>query len=96
MLRIQVVNLKKILEDVLQVVQVDVPCAFCDALVNFDDVVDSLDVVMLEKFTHVDVCVIKLSLEVLMRVLKQVVHVKVLLVRIVLFTDHPTDGFIDQ
>ena len=96
MLTVEVVDLEQVLEDVLQVVQIDEAGAVGHSLINLDEVVDSLDVLVVEKLVDVDVGVVELRLELLVRVGEQVVDVNVLLVGVLLFTHHPTDAFVDK
>ena len=56
--------------------------------------VNSLDVLMMDELVDVGIGVGKLSLEVLMRVLKQIVDVDVLLIGLTLLADHPTDALV--
>lgn len=94
MLAVQIVDLKQVLEDVLEVVKIDEAGRLSHSLINLDYMVDCLDVLMVEKLVDVCIGVRKLSLEVLVGVLEQVVDVDVLLVRLTLFADHPADTLV--
>lgn len=94
MLAVQIVDLKQVLEDVLEVVKIDEAGRLSHSLINLDYMVDCLDVLMVEKLVDVCIGVRKLSLEVLVGVLEQVVDVDVLLVRLTLLADHPTDTLV--
>ena len=57
--------------------------------------INRLNVLVAEEHVDVCVCVTKLVLEILVRVLQQVIHIDVLLVRVLLLTDHPAHTFVD-
>lgn len=95
-MRVQVVNLKQVLENIFQIVQVDEASAFGDTLIDLDYVIDGLDILVMEQLVQVGIRVVELSLEVGVRVLQQVVNVDILLVSVVLFADHPTHRLVDE
>ena len=57
MLTVQVVNLEQVLEDVLEIVQVDEASALSDALIDLDNVIDSLYILMAKELIDVGISV---------------------------------------
>jgi len=57
LLTVEVVDLQQVLEDVLQIVQVNEASAFGDSLIYLHDVVDSLNVLMVEKLVDIHISV---------------------------------------
>ena len=64
-LAIQVVYLKQVLKNVLQVVKINEASALSHTLIDFYDMIDCLNVLMAKEFVDICICVCKLSLEVL-------------------------------
>ena len=96
LLAIKIVDFEQVLKYVLEVVEVDEASAFGHSLVDLHDVVNSFDVLVTEELVDVCVGVGELGLEFLVRVMQQVIHVDILLVWVLLLTNHPAHAFVDQ